>query len=307
MKQRTVERVVSCSGLGLHSGQRVNLSFHPAVPGTGIVFVVKGQKGTRFIRNSPELVVGTKLCTTLGYDGVSIGTVEHVLAAVHGLEIDNLLIEVEGAELPIMDGSAAPFVFLLRQAGFRTQQAEKKIMTLKKEFFSSENGNWIKAVPADRFQVEYIIDFSHPLICKQRISFSDEQDSFARELARARTFGFLQDVEDMQKNGLALGGSLENAVVLDEFGVVNQEGMRFADEPVRHKLLDFIGDLSQLPCKLTGRFQVYCSGHSLNNKFVRALSLGAEELLEPVAAGPGCRLEPDSRRETAQIPSLASA
>lgn len=307
MKQRTVEKVVSCSGLGLHSGQRVNLRFHPAVPGTGLVFVVKGRKGTRFIRNSPELVVGTQLCTTLGYDGVSIGTVEHVLAAVHGLGIDNLLIEVEGSELPIMDGSAAPFVFLLRQAGFRTQQAAKRRMTLKKGFSCEENGSWIKAEPAENFQVDYVIDFPHPLIGTQKFSFCEEEDSFVRELARARTFGFLQQVEGLQKKGLALGGSLENAVVLDEYAVVNAEGLRFSDEPVRHKLLDFIGDLSQLPCKLSGRFEVYCSGHSLNNKFVRALSLGAQELLQPLPAESGRQSAPDSRRETARIPCLASA
>mgnify|MGYP006286162753 CR=1 FL=1 len=285
MKQKTVERIVSCSGLGLHGGEKVNLSFHPAVPGTGIVFAVKGKQGTRFIRNSPELVVGTNLCTTLGHDGVTVSTVEHVLAAVHGLGLDNLLIEVEGNELPILDGSAAPFVFLLRQAGIRVQQARKKVMALKKPFSYQENGSWIKAVPAERFQVDYLIDFPHPLIGRQRFSYTGTDDAFVREVSRARTFGFLHQVEDMQKKGLALGGSLENAVVLDEYGVVNQEGLRFSDEPVRHKLLDFIGDLTQLPFTLVGSFQVYCSGHSLNNKFVRGLSQRAQELLQPVRGG----------------------
>lgn len=306
MKQTTVDRIVSCSGLGLHSGQRVNLSFHPAVPGTGVVFAVKGANGTRFIRNSPELVVGTTLCTTLGHNGVSIGTVEHVLAAVQGLGLDNLLIEVEGQELPIMDGSAAPFVFLLRQAGVRTQPAQKKVMTLNREVLCEENGSWIRAQSADSFQIEYVIDFPHPLIGKQRISFSEKKDSFVREVARARTFGFLHHVEQMQRKGLALGGSLENAVVLDEFGVLNQDGLRFSDEPVRHKLLDFIGDLSQLPCKLQAKFQVYCSGHSLNNKLVRQLSLQADELLQPVFPGDGYQPEPGSREQTEGIPAAVS-
>ena len=285
MKQKTVERIVSCSGLGLHSGEKVNLSFHPAVPGTGLVFAVKGKQGTRFIRNSPELVVGTNLCTTLGHDGVTVSTVEHVLAAVHGLGLDNLVIEVEGNELPILDGSAAPFVFLLRQAGIRVQQARKRVMAVKKAFSYEENGSWIKAVPADGFQVDYLIDFPHPLIGRQRFRYTGADDAFVREVSRARTFGFLHQVEDLQKQGLALGGSLENAVVLDEYGVVNQEGLRFSDEPVRHKLLDFIGDLTQLPFTLLGNFQVYCSGHSLNNTFVRGLSQRAQELLQPVRGG----------------------
>jgi UDP-3-O-[3-hydroxymyristoyl] N-acetylglucosamine deacetylase len=291
MKQKTVEKVVTCAGLGLHSGKKVHLSFHPAVPGTGIVFAVKGKQGTRFIRNSPELVVGTNLCTTLGYGGVTISTVEHVLAAIHGLGLDNLIIEVEGNELPILDGSAAPFVFLLRQAGIRHQQSRKRMMTLKKEFCYQENGAWIKATPADAFQVDYRIDFPHPLIGRQRFRYTGSDDAFVRELSRARTFGFLHQVEDLQKNGLALGGSLENAVVLDEYGVVNQEGLRFDDEPVRHKLLDFIGDLSQLPYTLCASFQVSCSGHSLNNTFVRRLSERAHEFLQPVRTGE--RLQPE--------------
>ncbi len=301
MKQKTVEKVVSCSGLGLHSGKKVNLSFHPAVPGTGIVFAVKGKQGTRFIRNSPELVVGTNLCTTLGYDGVTISTVEHVLAAIHGLGLDNLLIEVEGNELPILDGSAAPFVFLLRQAGIRNQQARKKMMSLKKEFSYQENGSWIKAVPADRFEVEYLIDFPHPLIGRQRFCYTGADDAFVREVSRARTFGFLHQVEDLQKRGLALGGSLENAVVLDEYGVVNQEGLRFADEPVRHKLLDFIGDLTQLPYTFFASFQVYCSGHSLNNKFVRSLSERSHELLQPVQADEN--MQPECAPEKGKRPA----
>lgn len=293
MKQKTLERIVSCSGLGLHSGQKVNLRFHPAVPGTGILFSVPGPQGNCFIKNSPELVVGTKLCTTLGHAGVTISTVEHVLSAVYGLGIDNLIIEVDGNELPILDGSAAPFVFLLRQAGIRTQQAYKKVMSFKKEYLFQENGCWIKAIPADAFQVDYKIDFPHPLIGKQHFSFAGGSEAFVREVSRARTFGFLHQVEEMQKKGLALGGSLENAVVLDEFGVVNQEGFRFADEPVRHKLLDFIGDLSQLPFSLLAKFQVFCSGHSLNNKFVRELSRRAGELLQPVKTGE--QLYPDFR------------
>jgi len=286
MLQQTICKCVQCSGIGLHSGQRVELSFKPAPEDSGIVFCVHNGSGARFLSPSPEIVVGTGLATTLGQGADSVATVEHLLAAIRGLCIDNIRIEIKGGEVPIMDGSAASFVFLLRSAGIREQQKPRKVLAFKKSFFFKNGSKHIKAKPHDGFKVDYHIEFTHPLINTQTMSFELTPESFIRRVAKARTFGFLKDVELLQKNGLALGGSLDNAVVLDEYGVLNPEGLRYKDEFVRHKVLDFIGDMAVAPLPLTGHFEVYCSGHAFNNEFLRVLMENAETYLEPVTAAP---------------------
>ena len=282
MQQQTIEKSVHCSGVGLHSGCKVSLSFHPAPVDTGIVFSVQAGKGTRLVRPDPTMVTDTRLCTTLGNGEWTLGTVEHVLASIRGLGIDNVLVEVHGREIPIMDGSAASFVYLLRQAGTRSQDASRKVLFLTREFSVRDKERWIKASPARGLSVKCSIDFPHPLIGQQVTSLEWTPQAFIKTVSRARTFGFLHEVEMLQANKLALGGSLDNAVVLDDYGVVNPEGFRFPDEPVRHKLLDFLGDLGLMPYPVWGRFEVHCSGHSLNNVFSRGLSKNESSLLELV-------------------------
>jgi len=211
--------------------------------------------------------------------------VEHLLAAIRGLGIDNISIEVDGPELPIMDGSAASFVLLLRTAGLKRQRRSQRVLALTRPVTFQQDGKSITAEPYDGFAVDYTIEFSHPLIGRQRMELDVRPDTFVRELAKARTFGFLADVEMLQRRGLALGGSLNNAVVLDEYTVLNSEGLRFADEFVRHKILDFIGDMALLELPLAGRFTVHCSGHALNNAFLRKLDDERDNCLREVVLG----------------------
>ena len=286
MLQQTICKSVQCSGIGLHSGQKVELAFEPAPEDSGIVFCLHNGSGARFLSPSPEIVVGTGLATTLGQGADSVATVEHLLAAVRGLCIDNIRIEIKGGEVPIMDGSAASFVFLLRSAGICEQQKPRKVLAFKKPFSLKNGHRHIKAKPYDGFKVDYHIEFAHPLINTQAISFDLSPENFIRRVAKARTFGFLKDVELLQKNGLALGGSLDNAVVLDEYGVLNPEGLRYKDEFVRHKVLDFIGDMAVAPLPLAGHFEVYCSGHAFNNEFLRVLMENAQIYLEEVEVVP---------------------
>jgi UDP-3-O-[3-hydroxymyristoyl] N-acetylglucosamine deacetylase len=285
MYQLTIKKPIECSGIGLHSGRKVSLSLRPAVEDSGIVFIVGGNGGERMLRPAPDAVVCTGLATTLGQGEHRVSTVEHLLAAIRGLGIDNIIVETDGGEIPIMDGSAASFVLLLKNAGLRTQDQPKRVLSLKKEIAFVREGKWIKARPATGFTVNYVISFDHPLVGRQKRRFTLNDQEFTRHIARARTFGFLREVEHLQRHGLALGGSLENAVVLDEYGVVNPEGLRFEDEFVRHKILDFIGDMALLEYPLWGNFTVSCSGHSLNNEFLRYLHANREEYLELVTLG----------------------
>jgi UDP-3-O-[3-hydroxymyristoyl] N-acetylglucosamine deacetylase len=280
MNQKTIEKAVGCSGVGLHTGERVHLTFHPAGADTGIVFAVENQSGTRFLYPRPDCVIDTSLATNIGCNGDRLGTVEHVLGAVRGLGIDNVIIEVSGSEVPIMDGSAASFVLLLSQAGLKEQRARKKVYALKRRISIGDEEKWIEAEPYPGFRVDYSIQFPHPLIGSQRKAFLGDAESFARAISKARTFGFLHHVEMLQARGLIAGGSLESALVLDEAGVVNSEGLRFADEPVCHKLLDFIGDMALLPYPLHGAFRVHCAGHKLHNEFLCRLAAQESEYLE---------------------------
>jgi len=268
MQQTTIGQRIACEGVGLHSGKDVKLALRPAAEGTGIVFHVSGPDGRQTITPHPEAVAATSLATTLGKDGMTVSTAEHLLAALRGLGIDNAHVDVGGGEIPIMDGSAAPFAQLLSKVGVLIQKKPRKVLRIKKSISFSQDGKQITAEPYHGFYVDYTIDFPHPAIGKQRLALDVAPRSFS-QVAKARTFGFLRDVEMLQERGLALGGSLNNAIVLDERGVLNKEGLRHGDEFVRHKLLDFIGDMAMLPLPLQGRFTVSCSGHALNNAFLR--------------------------------------
>lgn len=306
MQQTTIKRSIECSGIGLHGGRKVHLKLVPAAEDTGIVFSLRGERGASFLRPSPENVQATGLSTTLVNGQDRVATVEHLLAAVRGLGIDNIHIEVQGGEVPIMDGSAASFVFLLHSAGVRQQGRPRKALALKRSFAIERDGKRIKGEPCPGFSVDFTIDFQHPLIGVQTMHFDLSPEAFVRAVSKARTFGFLRDVEAMQRAGLACGGSLDNAVVLDEFAVVNPEGLRFQDEFVRHKILDFIGDMALLELPLLGRFEVHCSGHALNNAFLRELSANRETYLEEVVLSePSTRPLPAEAEEA--VPSLAAA
>lgn len=284
MHQKTIRKPVQCSGIGLHSGRKVELTLSPAAPDSGIVFAVRHGDDWRHITPGPHNVSDTGLATTLSDGDARLSTVEHLLAAIRGLGLDNIHIRVSGAEVPIMDGSAASFVFLLRSDGLVEQPVARRFLKVTRPMALTRDGKSVRVTPYDGFAVDYSIDFKHPLIGRQDMSLDITPDSFVRRLAKARTFGFLRDVERMQRAGLALGGSLDNAVVLDEYGVVNPEGLRFKDEFVRHKILDFVGDMAVAPLPLLGRFEINCSGHALNNEFLRYVLDNAVTCLDTVAA-----------------------
>ena len=279
MRQQTIKKDIKCFGVGLHGGGKVCLHMRPAEEDTGVVFVHKGSNGSRVLKLSPYLVTSTELATTIGYKDISISTVEHLLAAVAGLGIDNLCIEVHGNELPIMDGSAASFVFLLRSAGLRRQRLPRRILNFARPVLYKKGQRWIRVEPYNGLKIKYTIDFKHPMVGRQSFVFEHDPQQFIRSLAKARTFGFLKDVEKLQALGLALGGSLNNAVVLDDYGIVNPDGLRFSDELVRHKVLDFMGDMTLLGATLWGSFEVHCSGHTFNNAFLRFLDKNKDEYL----------------------------
>ena len=303
--QKTIKRAIQCSGIGLHKGRKVRLVLRPAVEDTGIVFALHGADGVRFHRPSPAAVVETAMATTLGFGGQRLATVEHLLAAVRGLEIDNLHVEVEGDEVPIMDGSSASFIFLLRAAGFRKQNKPRRVLNLKQPIDFQVDGKWIKARPSNRLTVDYTINFNHPLVGTQKFFVDCNPESFTRHVAKARTFGFMREVEYLRRNGLALGGSLDNAVVLDEYGVINPEGLRYPDEFVRHKVLDFIGDLFVLGMPMNGDFEVYCSGHAVNNAFVRYIVEHKDEYLEVDVCGEQRDPEEDFLPGYSEVPAAS--
>lgn len=278
MQQCTIKKSISCSGVGLHSGKLVHLTLNPAPVDTGIVFTVKGKS----IVPTPYNVTSTGLATTLGLDDKSVATVEHLMATLRGMDVDNVSIDIEGNEVPIMDGSAATFVFLLRDTGVVEQEKARRVYRITKPVEFEQDGKFIKARPYNGLHIDYTIYFDHPLIGKQRLALDITPDSFASTISRARTFGFLREVEYLHKNGLALGGTLDNAIVLDDYRALNTDGLRFENEFVRHKILDFIGDMALMDAPLQGSFEVSCSGHSLNNMFLRKVNDNAQEYLECV-------------------------
>lgn len=273
MKQTTIHKSISCSGIGLHSGKTVQLTLHPAPENTGIVFDVHSAKGVTRIAPEPKVVIATGLATTLGLspqDEAKVATVEHLLATLRGLEIDNVIVEIQGGEVPIMDGSAASFILLLRDAGIRKLQADRKVVRITKPVQFSQDEKSIRALPYNGFKIDYTIEFPHPLIGKQHFSIDLTPESFL-EIAKARTFGFRREVDYLHSHGLALGGSLDNAIVLDDYTILNSDGLRYADEFVRHKVLDFVGDMAMFGMPLQGHFIVERSGHAINNQFLRML------------------------------------
>lgn len=280
MKQTTLKKEVRCSGVGLHSGQKVDMVLKPAPADTGVVFSLLNGKGRQVVVPEPERVVGTGLATTLGSERAKVSTVEHLLAALVGLEVDNVIIEVSGEEIPILDGSASVYVYLINSAGIRLLDRPRRIARIVRPLVFEQDGKRIAAKPYNGLRIDYDISFAHPMIGNQTFSFESTPLTFSHRIARARTFGFMKDVEWLQKNGLALGGSLENAVVFDEYGVVNPEGLRFEDEMVRHKILDFMGDIAVGSRRLWGHFEVSCSGHDFNNRFMRYLFANSSEYLE---------------------------
>ncbi len=271
LHQKTIQNEVRSCGIGLHSGERIDLVLRPAGPDSGVRFVRGDLPSKPVIEAVAERVVDTTLATSLGSNGARISTVEHLMAAVAGLGIDNLEVEVGGPEVPIMDGSAAPFVSLLKTAGTVSQKALRKFIRIDRTLRVQDGDKFVELYPSHQTTIRYSIDFHHPMVTGQEIFFELNQENFERDIAGARTFGFLKDVEYMRRNGLALGGSLENAVVLDEHRILNEEGLRYPDEFVRHKVLDFIGDVALLGYPLMGECSVHKSGHSLNHQVVRTL------------------------------------
>jgi UDP-3-O-[3-hydroxymyristoyl] N-acetylglucosamine deacetylase len=273
VKQRTLKNTIRATGVGLHTGDKVYLTLRPAEPDTGIKFRRVDLDEPVTIDASPENVGETRLSTTLVHDGVKISTVEHLLSALAGLGFDNAIIDVSAAEVPIMDGSAGPFVFLLQSAGAQEQDAFKKYIRIKKKIYVEEGDKWASFEPFDGFKVTFTIDFEHPVfedhLKTATMDFSST--SFVKEVSRARTFGFMKDIEFLRENNLALGGSLDNAIVVDEEKVINEDGLRYADEFVKHKILDAIGDLYLLGHTLIGEYKGFKSGHGLNNKLLHAL------------------------------------
>lgn len=259
----------------------------PAPADTGVLFVLGGQ---RVVPLEPSNVVATGLATTLGSKDARVSTVEHLLAALVGLEIDNVLVDVRGEEIPILDGSAAAFVYLFQSVGVRVLEQSRKVAKIKRPVVFEHDGKRIMATPFNGLKIDYHISFPHPHIGSQDFSYESTPRHFVSKIARARTFGFMKDVEMLQKNGLALGGSLDNAVVFDDYGVINPEGLRFPDEMVRHKILDFMGDIGVSRHRLWGHFDVSCSGHDFNNRFMRFLHENEAEYLEVVELARPARL-----------------
>lgn len=299
--QRTLQRAASIEGVGLHSGQRVTLRLIPAPVEHGLVFVRTDLSDRPTIPVRSEYVVDTSLATSLGHGSARVGTVEHLLAALSGLGIDNLRIELDGPEVPIVDGSAEPFARLINEAGIRAQEEFKQFIVIKRSVTVVDGDKHATFSPSRRFRIDCTIDFKHPLISDQQFTLEFSDRSFVREVARARTFGFLRDVDRLRQMGLARGGSLDNAVVVDDFSILNPEGLRFPDEFVRHKLLDVIGDLALAGAPLFAQFRGYKTGHALNNRLLRELfsRKGAYEIvtMSPArrtgagsAAGQGVRL-----------------
>jgi UDP-3-O-[3-hydroxymyristoyl] N-acetylglucosamine deacetylase len=273
IKQRTLKNTIRATGVGLHTGEKVYLTLRPAEPNTGIRFRRVDLEKPVVIDATPHNVGETMLSTTLVAGDVKISTIEHLLSAFAGLGIDNAMIDVSAAEVPIMDGSAGPFVFLLQSAGVEEQDSPKQYIRIKRSIRVEEGDKWAAFEPFDGFKVTFTIDFEHPAFPEhvKTATMDFSSTAFVKEVSRARTFGFMKDIDMLRQNNLALGGSLDNAIVVDEAKVLNEDGLRYADEFVKHKILDAIGDLYLLGHSLIGSFTGFKSGHGLNNKLLRTL------------------------------------
>jgi len=273
IRQRTLKNVVRATGVGLHTGEKVYLSLRPAAPDTGIVFRRVDLPQPVDIPAKASRVGDTRLSSCLERDGVRVATVEHLMSAFAGLGVDNAYVDLTAGEVPIMDGSAGPFIFLIQSAGIEEQNAAKKFIRVLETVEVKDGDKWAKFEPYAGFRLDFSIAFKHPVFqqSSQRIQLDFATTSYVKEISRARTFGFMQDVESMRAQGLGLGGSLDNAIVMDEFRVLNFDGLRYEDEFVKHKVLDAIGDLYLLGHPIIGAFSAHKSGHALNNKLARAL------------------------------------
>ncbi len=273
LRQRTLKNSIRATGVGLHSGEKVFMTLRPAPVNTGIVFVRVDLPEPKIVKADAMLVGDTMLGTSLIQDDVRVATVEHLLSAMAGVGLDNAYVDLSAAEVPIMDGSAAPFVFLLQSAGLIEQNAFKKFARIKKTVRVEDAEKWAQFDPYDGYKVGMTIDFDHPVFKSHTqygcVDFSTT--SYVKEVSRARTFGFMRDIEMLRSRQLTLGGSLDNAIVLDDFRVLNEDGLRYEDEFVRHKILDAIGDLYLFGYSLIGEFSGFKTGHGLNNKLLRAL------------------------------------
>lgn len=284
--QRTLEKAVSCSGIGLHSGKTVHLTLKPAAVNHGIKFVRKDLPDNPSIPARFNCVVDTSLATVIGLDGVIVSTIEHLMACLAGLSIDNVIVELDSYEVPVMDGSAGPFTRMILEAGIRELEAPRHFFILKEPIELEQDGKFVGAYPDNSFKITCHIEFEHPLIRSQSYTIEVVDHVFEREISRARTFGFLHEVEYMQRYGLARGGSLDNAVVIDENKVLNDEGLRYQDEFVRHKLLDCIGDFSLIGMPILAHIVTRKSGHAFNHAFLERFfnekaSWQTQTLIEP--------------------------
>ena len=273
IKQRTLKNLIRATGVGLHSGEKVFLTLRPAPPDTGIIFSRTDLSPRVDIRAHALNVVDTTLATTIGKGDVRIATVEHLMSALAGLGIDNAFVDLSASELPIMDGSAAPFVFLIQSAGVEEQNAPKQFMRITKPVRYAEGDVSVSIEPYEGFKVAYVLQYDHPVFRRhpRRAALDFTSASFVKEVSRARTFGLLQDYESLRQMNLAQGGSLDNAVVVDDFRIINREGLRYEDEFVKHKILDAIGDLYLLGHSVIGRFVGHRSGHATNNALLRRI------------------------------------
>ncbi len=273
IRQRTLKSIVKATGVGLHGGRKVNLVLRPAAPDSGVVFHRVDLDPPLALPADPYSVCDTRMCSGLEQGGHKVGTVEHLMSALAGLGIDNLHVDVDAPEIPILDGSSGPFVFLLQSAGIEEQKAPKRFLRVKRAVEYREGDKWVRLEPYDGFRLSFSIVFNHPAIDRTstEVTVDFAQHSYVRDVARARTFGFMQDVEFMRSNGLALGGSLDNAIVMDEYRVLNADGLRYADEFVKHKVLDAIGDLYLCGHPLLAAYSAHKAGHALNNQILRVL------------------------------------
>lgn len=265
--QRTIRNTVQCRGIGLHSGKAATLTLKPAPADTGIVFV-RTDTGGQQIAATASNTGNTSYATTICESGVCVRTIEHLLSALAGLNIDNIVAEIDAEEVPIMDGSAGPFIRLIAEAGVQVQEKNRLMIKVLKPIFVREGSKQVAIWPAESASISYFIDFDHPLLKEQSLQYVPSEESYMREVADARTFGFVSDVRTLQAGGLARGASLENAVALSEDGVLNREGLRYKDEFVRHKILDLIGDLALIGMSVIGHFVAHKSGHALNARMV---------------------------------------
>lgn len=306
LKQRTLKKAISATGVGLHNGEKVEMTLRPAAPDTGIVFRRVDLPGMPEIRVEPHMVCDTRLCSALEHEGARVATVEHLMSALAGLGIDNIVIDLTASEVPIMDGSAGPFVFLLQQAGIVEQAAAKKFIRIKKTVEVQDGDKWVRFDPYFGFKIDFTIAFNHPVFehSGQRVLIDFADNSYIKEISRARTFGFMHEVEYLRSNGLARGGSLDNAIVLDEYRVLNTDGLRYDDEFAKHKVLDAIGDLYVLGHPLIGAFTAYKSGHAMNNQLLRNLLADADAweyaTFDKVEEAPGAFRNPISVPQTLQ-------